>query len=112
MAFLLAFPLGPGLFPYSVAILRAEVDMLDELQTWWQNTTPETRAALQELSLALVALAAGHFFGAMTARALRARNFDAALRLPRSAPPSPETAHGITPTLLAGLLERLTVSAA
>jgi hypothetical protein len=83
------------------------VDVLDELKTWWQNTTPETRAALQEVGLALAALLGGHFLGTMVARALRARNFDALLRLPSSSPPGPEPDRGFTPTVVAGLLVRL-----
>jgi hypothetical protein len=43
----------------------------------------------------------------MAARALGARNFDAALRLPGSSPPGAD--RGFTPTLIAGLLVRLTV---
>jgi hypothetical protein len=83
--------------------------MLDELQTWWQNTTPETQVALREGSLVLAALLGGHYLGSMVARALRARNFDAVLRLPGSSPPAPEASHGFTPTFVAGLLVRLTV---
>jgi hypothetical protein len=78
--------------------------MFDELETWWQNITPQTQTALLDGGLALAALLVGHFLGAMVARALRARNFDAALRLPGTEPD-----HGITPTLIAGLLVRLTV---
>lgn len=40
---------------------------------------------------------------------MRAKNFDATLRLPGSTPEAPEYEHGITPTFLAGLLVRLTV---
>ena len=83
--------------------------MLDELQTWWRNTTPETQTALQEGSLVVGALLCGHFLGAMVTRALRARNFNAALRVPGSAPAGAEGELGITPTLVAGLLVRLTV---
>jgi hypothetical protein len=86
-----------------------EADMLDELQTWWQNTTPETRTALQTGGLVIAALLGGHFLGAIVARALRARNFDAALRVPGSSSSGAEPDHGITPTLIAGLLVRLTV---
>jgi hypothetical protein len=87
--------------------------MLNELQTWWQDTTPETRAAVWDGGLALGALLAGHFLGAMVARSLRARGFDAALRLPGSSPPPGlDSGRGITPTLLVGLLIRLTVWAA
>jgi hypothetical protein len=83
--------------------------MLDELQTWWQNTTPETRTALQNGGLVLAAFLGGHFLGAMVARALRARNFDAVLRLPGSSSPGAPGDHGFTPTWVAGLLVRLTV---
>lgn len=83
--------------------------MLNELQSWWQNVTPETQAALQFGGVVLAAFLGGHFLGAIVARALRARNFDAALRLPSSSPPDPEADRGITPTFIAGLLVRLTV---
>ncbi len=83
--------------------------MLDELRVWWQNTTPETREAMQTGGLVMAALLGGHFLGSMTARSLRAKNFDAALRLPGSVPEGPEYEHGITPTFFAGLLVRLTV---
>jgi hypothetical protein len=48
----------------------------------------------------------------MVARALRARDFDAALRVAGSSPPGAEAGRGFTPTLVAGLLVRLTVWAA
>jgi hypothetical protein len=83
--------------------------MLEQIQSWWQNTTPQTQAVLREGSVVLVVLLAGHFLGAMVARALAGRDFDATLRLPGSAPPAPPTGKGITPTWLAGLLVRLTV---
>ena len=86
--------------------------MLDELQAWWQNTTPETRLALREGSLALAALLCGHFLGSRVARTLRSWNFDAALRLPSSTHPGAETGRGFTPALVAGILVRLTVWAA
>jgi hypothetical protein len=82
--------------------------MLEQLQTWWQSTTPETRSALLDAGLVVAALLGGQFLGAMVARALRARNFDAALRL-QGSPPGAAAEHGITPTLVAGLLVRLTV---
>jgi hypothetical protein len=82
--------------------------MLEQLQTWWQNFTPEMQIVLQEGSLLLAALLVGYLLGGIVARFLRAKNFDAALRLPRSSPHGAEE-HGITPTLVAGLLVRLTV---
>jgi hypothetical protein len=101
--------------------------MFDELQTWWQSTTPEMQAALQEGSVVIAALLIGYFLGAMVARILAARRFDAALRLPGSSPPDPphptlspprgrghgegdaEAKHGITPTAIAGFLVCLSV---
>jgi hypothetical protein len=83
--------------------------MLDELQTWWQNTNSETLATFQAVGVVVAALLAGHFLAAIVTRALRARNFDAALRLPGSSPSGSQPDHGITPTLIAGLLVRLTV---
>jgi MFS family permease len=67
------------------------------------------QTAFRDGGLALAALLGGHFLGAMVARALRARSFDAVLRLPSSSPPSPEAERGFTPTLVAGVLVRLTV---
>jgi hypothetical protein len=83
--------------------------VLDELQTWWGKATPETQAAIQTGGLVLGALLGGHLLGLLVARALRARNFDAALRAPGSPAPAAGVDTGITPTLLAGLLVRLTV---
>jgi hypothetical protein len=84
------------------------VDVLDQVQTWWQAMTPEARAALQTGGLLVAALLGGHVLGLIVARWLRARNFDAALRPPGS-PPGTDADRRITPTLLAGLLVRLTV---
>jgi hypothetical protein len=67
------------------------------------------QAAFFDGGLVLVALLGGHFLGAMVARGLRARNFDAFLRLPSSSPPSPEAERSFTPTFFAGILVRLTV---
>jgi hypothetical protein len=83
--------------------------MLDEFQTWWQNTTPETQAAIQAVGVVLAALLGGHYLGVMVARALRARNFDAALRLPSAFPSPGETDRSFSPTTVAGLLVCLTV---
>jgi hypothetical protein len=82
---------------------------LDELRNWWQNTSPETQALIWDAGVVLVALLAGHLLGGMVARALRRRNFDAALRLPFSSPPSLEADRGFTPTWVAGMLVRLTI---
>jgi hypothetical protein len=83
--------------------------MFEELEIWWQSTTPELQTAIREGSVLIAALVCGHFLGVMVARVLAARKFDLALRLPGSAPASPPAEHGITPTVVAGYLVRLTV---
>jgi hypothetical protein len=85
--------------------------MLDELRTWWQNTTPEMRGYLQDGGLVVAALLGGYFLGSVVARGLRAKNFDAALRLGGPAPGA-DAERGFTPTVVAALLVRLTVWAA
>jgi hypothetical protein len=83
--------------------------MLNDLQNWWQNRNPETDTYLLEAGVVLAAFFGGLFLGALVARALRARNFDAVLRPPGSSPTGTEGGHGFTPTYVAGLLVRLTV---
>jgi hypothetical protein len=87
---------------------HAEADVLEELQTWWQNLGPEVQEAIRTGGLVLAALLGGHFLGVMVTALLRSKNFDAALRLPGS-PAGTEAGHGITPTFVGGLLVRLTV---
>jgi hypothetical protein len=82
--------------------------MFEELQSWWRSTTPESQAVALAVSLIILALLGAHFLGGLVERALRAHNFDAALRLPGS---PPATEPGITPTLVAGLLVRLSIVA-
>src|SRR5437764_3235767 len=86
--------------------------MLDEVQKWWQQTTPEMRAYGQQGSVVLVALIGGYVLGSIVARMLRVRNFDAALRLPGSSPVAADASRSFSPTTVAGLLVRLTVWAA
>lgn len=83
--------------------------MSDELRAWLPEITPEKLQSLQTIGLVIAALLGGHFLGAMVERALRARKFDLALRLPGSSPAGTEPEHGITPTFVAGLLVRLTI---
>lgn len=81
--------------------------MFDQWQTYWQNITPDMQTIAQEVGVVLAALLGGHLLGKVIGRALQAKNFDAALRMPGSQPE-----HGMTPTVVAGLLIRLTVWAA
>src|SRR5438132_3030859 len=81
--------------------------MLEQLQTWWQNTGPETQAYIQEGSWLIAGLVGGFIIGSIVARFLRARNFDGALRLASASSGGAE--HGFTPTFFAGMLVRLTV---
>jgi hypothetical protein len=82
--------------------------MLDELQSRWQNLTPEMRAYVLDGALALGALLGGHWLGKLVGRFLRARRFDVLFRVTAPATGAPDEGHGITPTMLAGLLVRLT----
>jgi hypothetical protein len=82
--------------------------MLDQLQDWWQSSSPEVQILVRDGGLVLGAFVVGHFVGRMVARGLRARNFDAALRPPGAAPVS-EADHGFTPTVVAGLLVQLSI---
>jgi hypothetical protein len=83
--------------------------MFDELEIWWQNTSTETRTVLQDGGLMVGALLGGHFLGEMVARGLRKRNFDAALRLPGSSRVNAEADRGFAPSVVGGLLVRLTI---
>src|SRR5262249_32742549 len=95
---------NPALSNIPSDIARGDGKMFEQVQTWWQNTAPETQAAFQEGAVLIVALLGGHLLGKSVARALQAKNFDAALRLPGSEPE-----HGITPPSIGGLPVRLTV---
>jgi hypothetical protein len=82
--------------------------MFDEVQTWWQSVSPETQTAVQAGSALLLGLLAGHFLARLVWRGLQNLQFDATLRLPRSASAPAEAEHGITPTLIGANLVRLT----
>lgn len=83
--------------------------MLDEVQVFWQNITPDMRDTIQTIGLAIAALLGGHILGSMVSRSLRAKKFDLALRLPSTSPEGAEAEHGFTPTFFAGMLVRLSV---
>jgi hypothetical protein len=83
--------------------------MLEQLTAWWQNVPPGLQTAVEDIGIVLVALVGGQVLGGIVSRALGARNFDAVLRLPGTSRLSPETEHGFTPTLIAGLFVRLSV---
>jgi hypothetical protein len=83
--------------------------MLQDLQSWWQNLTPQMRAYILDGVLAFGALLGGHWHGVMVARLLRGWRFNALFRVTRQVPGRSDDDHGITPTMLAGLLVRLTV---
>jgi hypothetical protein len=85
--------------------------MVNDLQTWWQNTTPEVRTPLEVVSVVAGALLIGHFLATLVARTLRARNFDAFLRVPGAAPRVAGVEGDISPTLIAALLVRLSIAA-
>jgi len=83
--------------------------MLEQLQSWWQNLTPETRAYILDGALALGALLGGHWLGKLVGSFLRARKFNALFRVTREAPGGSDDERVISPTMFAGLLVRLTV---
>lgn len=82
--------------------------MLDELQSWWQSTTPEMQANLQTGGIVVAALLGGFFIGGLVARTLRNRNFDALVRLPGLAS-APDPDRDFTATYVIGWMVRLTV---
>src|SRR5437868_6393702 len=88
---------------------RRRRNMLEQLQTWWRNAGPETQTLVQEGGWLLLALVDGHFVAAIIARALRARNFDAVLRVSSPSSALAGQTHGFTPTWAAGMLVRLTI---
>ena len=83
--------------------------MLDELQSWWQNTNPQTRAYILDGAVALGALLGGHFLGVLVTRFLRARRFNALFRVVSAPSDFVEDNRGFTPTTVTGLLVRLSV---
>jgi len=84
--------------------------MWNDLQSWWQNLTPETQTLVWNGGVAAVALVGGWIAGAVVARILYHWNFDGFFRL-SSVPPGGDD-RGLTPTRVAALLVRLTVWAA
>src|SRR5262249_58986354 len=90
-------------------VYSVEATVFDDVLNWWQEIPAQVQTAIQTGGLLAVALLGGHFLGAMTGRALRAKNFDAALRLPSASPAGAGEEHGITPTFLVSMLVRLTI---
>jgi hypothetical protein len=85
------------------------MNMLDQVQTWWQQVPPDVQAVLPTVGVVVGALLGGYVLGKIVAGILHARNFDALLRLPGASPPDPDAERGFTPTRVAGLLVQLTV---
>jgi hypothetical protein len=93
----------------------AEENVVEELKTYWQNVPPEIQALIPDVGVALVALVCGHYLGVAVGNVLRHWNFDAVLRPPTVTPPTsplvpaPAPERRFTPTVVLGLLVRLTV---
>jgi hypothetical protein len=83
--------------------------MLEQLQSWWENLTPEMRGYILDGAVALGALLGGHWLGKFVGRFLRAGRFNSLFRVTRQPPGGSDDDHFFTPTMLAGLLVRLTV---
>jgi hypothetical protein len=81
--------------------------MPDELQSWWQNATPQTQAALIDGGLGLAALLVGHLLGVFARRFLDARDFNSLFRVARSSQDY-QAERSFSPSTLAGYLVRLT----
>src|SRR5947209_14680039 len=88
---------------------EADMDKLNELQSWWNDVPPETRAYVWDGCVAFVALLGGFVIGGLVGRTLRGLNFDAAFDLSGGAPGGGPASRGFTPTRAVGLLVRLTV---
>src|SRR5436305_12249042 len=65
---------------------EADMDKLNELQSWWNDVPPETRAYVWDGGVAFAALVGGFVIGRMVARTLRGLNFDAAFDLSGGGP--------------------------
>ncbi|HEV3145050.1 MAG TPA: hypothetical protein VGZ47_14260 [Gemmataceae bacterium] len=83
--------------------------MLEQLQSWWQNLSPEIRAHTINGAWGFGALVGGHLLGVLVGRFLRARRFNSLFRVTGDVAYQPQEDRGFTPTMLAGLLVRLTV---
>src|SRR5213080_1823402 len=108
-------PSYPFLPPPELVVLLGTVrarrrNMWNDLQSWWQNFTPETQTLVWDGGLAALALVGGWIAGAVVARILDRWNFDGAFRL--SSVPGGYEDRGLTPTRVAALLVRLTIWAA
>src|SRR4051812_21045171 len=82
--------------------------MLTNFQTWWQDATPETRAAVWDAGVAVAAFLGGLILGGLTARILRSWHFDGAFGLTYAPPPGVQSGGGFTPTRAVAMLVRLT----
>jgi hypothetical protein len=83
--------------------------MWDNFLSWWQNIDPETRSLSYDGALAVGALLVGYIVGKLAARVLRAWRFDTVFRVSTPGPDFLEDGRRITPSMLVGLLVRLSV---
>jgi hypothetical protein len=67
------------------------------------------RGYISDGALGVAALLGGHWLGLFVGRFLRGVRFNSLFRVARQVPGGSDDDHGITPTMLAGLLVRLTV---
>ena len=86
--------------------------MLTDLQSWWQNLSPELRGYLLDGALVLGALLGGYIIGVLVDRVLRSRKFDSLFRVTGPTPDYLNDGRAMTATTLAGYLVRLSFWAA
>jgi hypothetical protein len=86
--------------------------MFANLQSWWQDLNPEVRTYALDGAVVLGALIGGHILGVLASRFLRRRKFDGLFRVTPPPPDYLDDGRGITPTMLAGNLVRLSIWAA
>jgi hypothetical protein len=83
--------------------------MFDNFLSWWQNIDPETRALVWDGAVVVGALVGGYIVGVVSARVLRAWRFDTVFRVSAPAPDYLEDGRRVTPSMLVGLLVRLSI---
>ncbi len=83
--------------------------MPEEIQSWWQNLSPQAHTIAVDAALAIGALLGGHLVAVVVTRFLRKRKFDSIFRISTPPTEAADDDRRFTPTMLVGLLTRLSV---